>query len=984
MRKNSKYRAIKAHNIFTWSRTLKTISLLSIVVIGLSLIPVGILMDKDLMNMRNGQVIGRRIYSINELKNSDLEYFNKEIVFQNYIFYLWNLTNSEDYLNGDKPQFEEIGPFIFRDHNHRENITYNGDDTEVNYSTYDRFEYLQNLSYNNLNIENTLITNINPGYVTKLGTREDDVGLMKMLFPDMLRIMKQEAIPIIAERMAEQELEPTYYLPDPEDVFYSEWLRDRFPCIELIGISWEDIMWLFDMDPVADIDIDGRKDPEKWAGSLGYSRPDDLNTTTRDDDYMNTHEQDLATSQLCEALWDENRPYSLTYNPSDPGLATTEHWFKLAGIIPATSGERATSKSLIESEFTSEFDYFSSVLGIPDDVIIDDRIAPWIYRGFYETFPHDAPDIDKQIGDDGYGWMYNIALWTCEEYKGSLIVERPIKEWLFTAIDGIISMSKIEAERALARINFFNTADSYEEAYTSGLSEAEGGKYKRKLNNITLKTGKNNISETCQISALNGEQYINEWPQPEIIRGTDGYKFHPNIHTSDNLEILDINIMKRVMKFEYIGDNFLNGVTVYRYELDSSIWTPNPDYDQDNELINLTSIRAAPIFVSKPHFLDANPSFVDAVSGLSPNGFLHDHYIEVEPKSGTTANIKLRLQYNIEVGPTEHFYKDIYTGSGSTTFMPLLWFEKSNIPDFDNDTIPDAWEAFHTVDDINADPDGDGLINLNEFQNGTDPNDEDTDDDKINDYDDPNPISYLDMDSDGMPDDWEAFYGVDDPYADPDGDGKTNLEEFKAGTNPIIYNKPEGKEDDKENESPPLDPPFLIIFIIIGALTGIAGYALTSILMKRKNNTISRIPEKKGVKGIANKPYNTLAKTLSSAAMEKKEIKSIVSTPDTSMNKSIMSEKPPVEKKHPFFPPKKPKIRVYCASCNSSQAITRDQFESYSCEKCKNNLFNIGFFCKNCNKIYPISKKDFTDLKEPEKVLCFKCNKVAEIVNSEK
>ena len=42
-----------------------------------------------------------------------------------------------------------------------------------------------------------------------------------------------------------------------------------------------------------------------------------------------------------------------------------------------------------------------------------------------------------------------------------------------------------------------------------------------------------------------------------------------------------------------------------------------------------------------------------------------------------------------------------------------------------------------------------------------------------------------DTNGNGMSDDFEAFFGVSDVNADADGDGLTNLQEYKAGTNPL-------------------------------------------------------------------------------------------------------------------------------------------------------------------------------------------------------
>jgi len=48
----------------------------------------------------------------------------------------------------------------------------------------------------------------------------------------------------------------------------------------------------------------------------------------------------------------------------------------------------------------------------------------------------------------------------------------------------------------------------------------------------------------------------------------------------------------------------------------------------------------------------------------------------------------------------------------------------------------------------------------------------------------------LDLDADGLPDEWELKYFEAEPSlatADPDGDGLTNLEEFNAGTDPMDF-----------------------------------------------------------------------------------------------------------------------------------------------------------------------------------------------------
>lgn len=113
----------------------------------------------------------------------------------------------------------------------------------------------------------------------------------------------------------------------------------------------------------------------------------------------------------------------------------------------------------------------------------------------------------------------------------------------------------------------------------------------------------------------------------------------------------------------------------------------------------------------------------------------------------------------------------------------------------DGDALLDSWEDENGLDssnpnDAKIDSDNDGLINLQEYLNGGDPFNPDSDNDGVNDGDEffiyRTNLNKVDSDNDGMSDGYEVNNGlnplVDDRSLDLDTDGLSNYEESQINT----------------------------------------------------------------------------------------------------------------------------------------------------------------------------------------------------------
>lgn len=114
---------------------------------------------------------------------------------------------------------------------------------------------------------------------------------------------------------------------------------------------------------------------------------------------------------------------------------------------------------------------------------------------------------------------------------------------------------------------------------------------------------------------------------------------------------------------------------------------------------------------------------------------------------------------------------------------------KSHAVDADGDGMDDIWQALHGIASFDgaSDPDGDGRINLIEALNYSDPFSPDTG---------MGWVVITDVDpQDGMDDAWQMRHGITSSQAllDPDGDGRTNIEESIVGSHPFQSDNPWGE-----------------------------------------------------------------------------------------------------------------------------------------------------------------------------------------------
>jgi len=230
-----------------------------------------------------------------------------------------------------------------------------------------------------------------------------------------------------------------------------------------------------------------------------------------------------------------------------------------------------------------------------------------------------------------------------------------------------------------------------------------------------------NLSRYLNIVRWNSQPRMNLWPPGQdsscnSFRGSsDGSAFGPFLKSTQKLRVFNPRMCRGAFESVFDGVETQRDVRMLRFHMDNQTFgnaSTNPSNfcfcstfanDSDTPIcppmgtLNISACSfGAPVFLSQPHFLNADIRIGRRFSGLSPIPENHDSFFYIEPTTGITADAQARFQLNGFVENLKAFPK-IFRNIGNGLIFPVLWLEEAATMD---DRTFDSVIRFRVVDKI--------------------------------------------------------------------------------------------------------------------------------------------------------------------------------------------------------------------------------------------------------------------------------------------
>uniref|UniRef100_A0A5F9CD43 Scavenger receptor class B member 1 n=1 Tax=Oryctolagus cuniculus TaxID=9986 RepID=A0A5F9CD43_RABIT len=249
---------------------------------------------------------------------------------------------------------------------------------------------------------------------------------------------------------------------------------------------------------------------------------------------------------------------------------------------------------------------------------------------------------------------------------------------------------------------------------------------------FTVFTGVKDFSRIHLVDKWNGLSKVNFWhsDQCNMINGTSGQMWAPFMTPESSLEFYSPEAC-RSMKLIYQKPGVFGGIPTYRFVApktlfaNGSMYPPNEGFCPclDSGIQNVSTCRfaphtplrlptslarpclastwmagpclllaqsvarlcpaprpclvivaGAPLFLSHPHFYNADPVLAEAVLGLHPNEEEHALFLDIHPVTGIPMNCSVKLQLSLYMKAIRGIGQ---TGKIEPVVLPLMWFGES-------------------------------------------------------------------------------------------------------------------------------------------------------------------------------------------------------------------------------------------------------------------------------------------------------------------
>lgn len=175
-----------------------------------------------------------------------------------------------------------------------------------------------------------------------------------------------------------------------------------------------------------------------------------------------------------------------------------------------------------------------------------------------------------------------------------------------------------------------------------------------------MHTGVTDIKQLGAIKNWNNSSRTPAYPDKcGELSGSAG-EFYPPNQTKDKPLTLLVPDICRALHFDFEADVVVKGLKALKFSSDKRTFDNGSKYEENkcfcpgecmpSGVLNISSCRyGAPVFMSLPHFLSADLSYVNQIEGMNPNMERHQFFMTLEPvRFSFNENIsKHFIQFNL-------------------------------------------------------------------------------------------------------------------------------------------------------------------------------------------------------------------------------------------------------------------------------------------------------------------------------------------------